>query len=325
VPPRKPKPKNIQGPRVKWNESKAYAPPPGKEGKRFYQTQTLASATERQIKAAQSFILASMQTGLGTANLAAYLFEFACENEYSMTFRLKASTAKRKQMSFAYIVAKSAGIHSKLVEEEWGNLRALHARAARFAPKPLRMGTLYLPERYNRSASHREIAAYLTLWPAGDGRLTVGKTGQFALNTRPPKVLSKALTQAIQCQITAGILQSYDPKTQTGVNVATLRPADFVLGISAKGVPRVQLAACRTLLSKYRSDYLLHDLLHETWTSRSEICTVAPEDPTVFEETLRKAVGNVTADEWMQSYLRAVRNGKIKAPASGLHAFAEAE
>ena len=284
----------------------------GQEIKRFYQLETLANATEWLLRTSDRFILPSIQEILGPSPVKALSFELFQEGKFQLIFRLRASNAKRKQGSFAFVVAKKHDDISVIAQREHQNLRLLHERAPSSVVQPYRGGTIFLPDRHKRADHGREVYAYLTHWLEGYYELGVTRELQFFVNVAKPHTFSIAQTEALKASMVEIIARTYKPAKRNGMDMPQIASGDFVVNGSGRGVPRLKLIACRHMLEHVTPAKLIDRILGAAWDWGSREFRIAPEDPTLLFEALSRARGEEEARAWMAQYCAAVAAGRLR-------------
>lgn len=313
MPPRKPKPENAQGPRFKWTGiEKADA-----AQRRFYRLETLASATEGALRTGRGPLLAAAESVLGPAPITSFAFEFVRENPYRLVFRVSVGNVRQKRASLMYVAAKNERELGQLLEIEWGNLVALAKRAPRHVPRPLRPGTLFLPDRHRRKEMERNVFCYVTQWPGPSEELSIGSGTQFVAMGATPRKLSKPVSEAIRAGLVEMAISAYDPAQREGIDMGALSPADLWLTSTKQGAPRLWLGACRRLENRLSPEKLLHRLIHASWGDSSDPFPLAPADPQVFLDVLMRTAGSEKAPLWLARYREAVAARKLGPPPPG--------
>ena len=298
------------GPRFQWSGFRPLFDYWGREIKRFYQLETLSSATEWMLrKNKDRFLIRSIQDVLGPAPVVSLSFELFQEGKYQLIFRLRAANAKRKEASFAFVVAKAHGDYSETASKEHGNLCALHERMPLFVVKPFRGGLIFLPDRRQRADHGREVYAYLTQWLGGFHELGVARNLQFFINTPKPHLFSAAQTEALKARMAEIIVRSYDPGKQTCMDMPQIASGDFVVTKPAQGTPKLKLIACRRMLQHVSPAKLIHRIAEAHWDWGGLEVRLAPADPDAFFASLANARGAEEARAWFTQYIAAVRRG----------------
>jgi hypothetical protein len=298
------------GPRVRWSGFRPFVDYWGNELRRYYQLETLASATERRLVSGDRFILPSVQQVLGPAPVNTLDFTLFQEGEHQLIFRLRAGNIRRKTATFGYVVAKNAEEHGKVAQAEHFNLGMLYARAKRHVVRPFLGGTVFLPGR--RGKEGREVYAYLTQWLGNYHELGVNKDLQFFLNTAQPHTLSLAQTEEIKGMIVETMAATYDAKQGDAMALPEIASGDFVVTHPGKGPLKVKLIACRRILRKLTPAKYLDTILRASWDWGGRQLTLVPADPATLAGALQRARGKAEGLQWVRQYLAAVHAGAIR-------------
>lgn len=298
----------------------------GNEIKRFYNLETLSSATEGMLGANDRFIIPSVQEVLGPSRVNSLSFELFQEGKYQLIFRLRAANAKRREATFAFVVAKNDGNFSRLAATEHANLRILNQRAPEWVVRPFRGGHIYLPDRHRRQGRGRAVYVYLTQWLEGFHELGVDRSLQFFINTEKPRLLTIAQTQGLKSRIVAVIARTYDAAKGQCMEIPQAASGDFVITNPRKGAaPKLKLIACRKLLSKMTPAKIIHRIVRSSWDWGGREFRLAPEDPGLLFEGLVRALGKEQARKWLAEYRLAVSSGDLQEheafPLEALNAF----
>jgi len=297
-------------PRVQWNGFRPLFDFWGNEIKRFYKLDTLAGATEWVLrKKKDRFLIRSIQDVLGPTPVVSLSFELFQEGKYQLIFRLRAANVKRKQASFAFVVAKAHGNYSEMALKEHENLRVLNERIPSLVVKPFRGGYIFLPDRHQRSAHGREIYVYLTQWLGGFHELGVARNLQFFINIKDPHLFSLKQTEAMKARMAGIIARSYDAVQKNCMDIPQIASGDFVVTKSTKETPKLKLIACRRMLQHVNPAKLIHRIAEAHWEWGGREFRLAPADPGALFASLAEARGNEEARAWFSQYIAAVRRG----------------
>lgn len=283
----------------------------GPDARRFFKVETLANATERLIKENDSFITPAILQVLGPAPLVALTFELVHENHYRLTFRLRATNAKRRQGTFGFVAAKNADEMSAILETEHEHLRGLHQRAPRQVLRPFRGGHVYLPDRYRRTAHDRDLYAFTTLWPGGHHPLGIGRNRLFLANPQTPQGFSHAQTEGLKRQIVEIMARTYNPGKRAALDVSDMGPGDFAVTKPRTRLPRIMLMACRRLRLRMTPAKLVHEIVGAELDYQGRSIPLAPQDPAVLLQGLADGAGKANARIWLSQYREAVARGKL--------------
>ena len=297
--------------RVRWK-----SPPPvsgikGDESRRHYKLETLASATERLLRANDQFIVPSIQAMLGPAPLASLDFELVLENAYRLVFKAGATNAKKKRGHFAFVVAKNQTEYSNLVRSEHEHLALLHPRAPHHILKPYRRGEIFLPDRHGRPGHHRKVFAYVMQGLGPFRELGLGRDHQFFVNTAPRRKASRKQTEALKGKLVELIARTYDPATRDCMGIPDVASGDLAATLPRSGPPQLRLMACREVLRRVTPARLIHRMIGARWESRVNDVMVVPADPRDFARAILKGRGAEEGRGWLRQYFEAVRARKL--------------
>lgn len=302
------------GPRIRWTGFRPFFDYWGNEIKRFYQLETLASATEYMIEHRDQFIVPSVKTVMGPSPLTSLHFELFQEGRHQLIFRLQAGNTRRKQGAFGFVAAKNAQEHAEVARQEHRILEELHRRAPQFVVRPFRGGKVFLPDRHGRESHGREIYAYITEWLNGYHELGVNRNLQFFLNTLKPHTLSLAQTELLKGQIVEIMARTYDAEKRNAMAVPEIASGDFVVTHPDRGPLRLKLIACRRIVNVSAPARYLHQIATASWEWGDTLFRICPDEPETFFQGLKRAVGAETARLWISQYLSLVRRGTVKDP-----------
>lgn len=314
------------GPRIRWSGFRPFFDYWGNEIKRFYQLETLASATEYMVENRDQFIVPSVKTVLGPPPITSMHFELFQEGRHQLIFRLQAGNTRRKQGSFGFVVAKNAQEHAEVARQEHRILEELHRRAPQSVVRPFHGGKIFLPDRHGRDSHGREIYAYLTEWLNGYHELGVSRNLQFFLNTLKPHTLSLAQTELLKGQMVEILARTYDPQKRNAMAVPEIASGDFVVTHPVRGPLRIKLIACRRLVNVTAPARYLHQIVTASWEWGDSLVRICPDEPETLFDGLKRALGEETARLWISQYVSLVRRGAVKNPfpefTEALRAFA---
>jgi hypothetical protein len=284
----------------------------GAEIPRFYNVETLASATERLINTTDTFIVPSVKDVLGPAPVTHLAFELFQEGQYQLIFRLNAGNARRKRASFGFVVAKNAAELSKIALSEHQNLRVLFERIPKHVVKPFKGGEIFLPDRHGRREHHRQVYAYLTQWLGTFHELGVTKNLQFYINVKNPITLTVAQTEQLKALMVEIIAGSYNPQKRDCMEMPQIASGDFVVTKPGKGDLKLRLIACRRMLKNVRPSQLIEKIVTARWPWGQQELRLAPADP---EQTLRafqRAWGTSQTKLWLDAYRNDIERGRMR-------------
>jgi len=297
--------------RIRWDGLRPMFDFWGNEIKRFYQLETLAGAAEWMLETGRDrFLIVSIQQVLGPAPVTSLVFELFQEGKYQLIFRLRAINARRKDGTFALVVAKHAEEYSRVAQAELGNLHTLYKRAPMAVVKPFRGGHIYLPDRHRRAGHGREIYAYMTQWLGGYHELGVNRDLQFFINTQRPHTFTISQTELLKAQMVEIIARTYDPAARDCMDMPQVASGDFVVTAS-HGTPRLKLIACRRMIKNVTPAKLIHRIVSAKWDWGGETFRILPVEPDALFEALGRAAGADVARVWLREYANGVRGGRF--------------
>jgi hypothetical protein len=285
----------------------------GNEIRRFYQLETLSGAVDYMIAGGKdSFLVPSVRTALGEGAVTNLHFELFQEGRFQLIFRVRAANAKKKEGTFALVVAKNHQECSVVAKNEHRLLQTLHERAPDLVVKPYRTGKIYLPDRHGRRELGREIIAYVTQWLSGYEELGIDKSLQLIVNIKQRHVFTLAETEHLKGMMVEIIARSYSPADHTSMDIPEVASGDFVVRKGPKGKLSLKLIACRRMLNRMSPVRLMDKMLKASWPWGAETFRIAPESPETMRDALVRALGKVEALRWMSEYTAAVASGKVK-------------
>jgi len=283
----------------------------GNEIVRFYKLETLASAVDWSLQTKRDrFLIPSIQQALGPTPVMSLAFELFQEGRYQFIFRVRAVNARRKEGTFALVVAKRAEDYSKLAALEHANLRVIHERAPEFVVCPFRGGNVYLPDRHGRVEHGRDVYAYVTQWLAGFHELGVNDRLQFIINVKARHTFTIAQTEQLKAKIIEIVARTYSPKKRDCMDVPEIASGDFVVTAPPKP-PRIKLIACRRMLRNVTPVKLLDKIAAASWPWGNTRFYLAPEDPRICYDAFARAIGKEVARDAFTQYAAAIESGKL--------------
>ena len=299
-------------PRVRWEGLRPLFDFWGNEIKRFYQLETLAGAVEYMIQTNRDrFLIPSIQQALGPLPVTSLVFELFQEGKYQLIFRLHAGNAKRKEATFAFVVAKHHEAYSRVAQAELGNLHTLFQRAPMAVVKPFRGGHVYLPDRHQRASHGREVYAYVTQWLSGSSELGVNRNLQFFINTKKPHTFTIAQTEQLKAQMVETIIRTFDAAKRDCMELPQVASGDFVATNPVRGAPRIKLIACRRMMIHMSPAKLIHKIVGATWDWAGQTFRIFPADPDMFFDAIARATDADAARLWLEQYTKAVKAGRL--------------
>lgn len=282
----------------------------GKEFKRFYKLETLASAVEKKLNEHDPFILPSITGVMGRTPIVSLRFELFQEGKFQYIFRVRATNSKRKRSNFALVAAKNAVEFSQLAKSENANLTLFHERAPHHVVEPFKGGTVYLPDRYRRKGQGREVYCYMARWLGAHHELGIGRDLQFFVNVKRPQRFSHAQTQALKCRIIEVMLRTYDPSARNCMALPEIAWGDFVVTKPSVGPPKVKLIACRSILTRVTPPKLINEMVQAKWTWGGRSFRLRPDGPKDFLEAMANVLGKKQALGWLSQYRAAIARGR---------------
>lgn len=298
--------------RIRWSGFRPMYDFWGNEMKRYYQLETLASATDRLLNTSDRFIVPSVQAVLGPAPITTLSFELFQEGRFQLIFRLQAANAKRKTATFAFVVAKKHEDFSAVAQAEHRNLQVLFERAPAHVVKPYRGGTIYLPDRHQRLEHGREVYAYLTQWLNGFHELGVNRNLQFFMNVPRPHTFTIAQTEAMKGRMIEIVVRTYAPGKREAMDMPQVASGDFVVTAPSKDLPKLKLIACRRIQRHLTPAKLIHNLISTSWDWNGLKFRLMPADPEILVDAVMAAVGPELTRAWFSAYDGAVARGTVR-------------
>lgn len=280
---------------------------------RFYRLETFAQALEGVIATHDRFFIPSIQQVLGPAPVVALNIELFQEGAYQLIFRIRAFNQKRKEATFALVVAKQEGVVSRTAETEHRNLTRLHRRAPDIVVKPYLGGIVFLPDRHGRPEKGRKLYVYLTQWLTGFHELGIDRSHQFFINTRTPHLFSKTETEELKAQIVEIIFRLYEPEKCSSIEMPQIASGDFVVTPANRKPLKLKLIACRRILSRVEPETLIDQIVHTEWDWGGRPFRIAPEEPQHCVEAMIRAVGKELARGWLERYRESLTAGAYPA------------
>ncbi|MBI2425951.1 MAG: hypothetical protein HYV27_24215 [Candidatus Hydrogenedentes bacterium] len=277
--------------KIEWSGFKPMYDYWGNEIRRYYQLETLASATEHLIRTKDYFIQSSLREVLGPGPITSMRFTLFQEGRFQLIFQLRAANARKKTATFAFVVAKNSEECSKVAYEEHQHLKTIHPRNPKEIVEPYRGGNIFLPDRHKRIAHGREVYAYLTSWLNGFDELGVDKNLQFIINIEKYHTFTLAQTETIKQQIIMCMLRTYDPVQRSCMAIPEIASGDFVVQLHRTGRTQVRLIACRKMMTKVTLSAILRRIITAQWDWGKEVFFLRPEAPETLAEALIETLG----------------------------------
>ena len=289
----------------------------GKPYRRFYQLETLTNAVDKMILEGQRFIVPAIQQLLGRGKISSLTFTLQEEDALRFVFQMRVSDATRKRTNLRLVIAKNHEEATRRVVVEFKHLSALHPRIPDHMVEPVRAGTIFLPDRYRREGSHREVGAYLTTGPTGYEPLGIHRNQQYMSLGPTPHTFSKKETELLKQRMTTTILSSFDPITGNSIDGHQITPGAFQVFRPSRGLPKIMLFNCVHMQPRLTPSRLMGFLLTDEWESRGVQSPLTPEDPRQFYEAVVNAVGPENAKKWVDQFVSQAAADKVKAPKDG--------
>ncbi len=284
----------------------------GRQHRRFFKLETLASATEKLLKLRNNFILKSVHRVLGPSPVNHLRFELVREGPRQFVFRVEAGNVRRKTGVFAMLVAKDHSGFSKSTASEHEHMQKLYERAPEHVARPFDGGRILLPARRRHMPADRAVYAYMAQWQQGFYELGIGKNGLFAAFTPQPHSFSAAQTEAIRVAIVELMARAYDAEARVCIEAPDVTAGDLMVSHPAKSEPRVRLVACRRFIRNVSPARLAHRVVGAQWESSRGVVRLAPERAEHLFEGVSRAVGPDVARSWFQHYLHAIDRGRLE-------------
>lgn len=284
----------------------------GKEMRRFYNLETLASATEKQIAERRGVVISCIRRLLDLTPIAMLEFELFQEGAYQLIFKVRATNINQRKITFSLVVAKNSAELSSVAKAVYGNLLSLNKRAPKLVVKPYTEDTIYLPDRYRRKEHAREIYAYTTEWPGGYHELGVGRNHQFFMNTTKRHVFSRQETERLKQRMIEIIVRTYDPVRHECMAMPQITSGDFVV-TAPRGAPppRLKLIACRNISRRMTPAKVIDRIAGEKWNWAGRPLRLLPADPADLFEAFTNALGTRSASNWLSAYTEGVARKKF--------------
>ena len=286
----------------------------GKAWRRFYKLETLASAVDKLVRDGDRFITPAFEQELGPGRLTQVAFTLADEDALRLIFHVKVANANRKRASLMLVVAKNAEEASRRIQLEFKHLKILADRLGDDMAVPIRLGTIFMPDRYRRADQNREIAAYITRHPNHCEPLGIHKSGQYMSLGAQPHTFSKRETEQLRHKMTSIIVKAYHPIERDGIDTHQLDLSTFQVQRGSKSGPGLKLFNCVHMQTRLTPVKVLAFLLCDTWKSGGFESPYVPSDPEDFLDALTGVLGKDTALTWLGQYVKLAKTGKAKAP-----------
>jgi len=282
----------------------------GNQIKRFYQLETLASATDWMLKTDRDrFIVPSVNAVLGNLPIVSLTFEFFQEGRYQLIFRMRAVNIQSKEAVFAFVVAKRENDFSALAIGEHQNLATLYEREPDFVVRPFLGGKIFLPDRHGRPEHGRDVYAYLTQWLDGFHELGINENHQFIVNIAERRTLTIDQTEALKAGMIEVVARSYHAGRRDCMDLPEIASGDFVVTYPKRSttIPKMKLIACRKMVHNTTPAKIINSLAATSWDWGGRKFYLAPIDPDQFCDAIENARGKEETARWFRLYLDAIR------------------
>lgn len=299
-------------PRTRWSGLDPLLDAYGNERKRFFKLETLANATDYFLRRPDAFIVASVQDALGPFPVTALAFELFLETPGKLVFRARATNAKGRQGTFSFVVAKNDDPYSGRLAIERASLWRLYQQIPKLVLKPLRGGTVYLPDRHGRSDQGRSIYGYMAEWPSGFHEIGVGKNGCFFIQGQPPQPVTAEQTETIKARMAALVAATFHERRRDCIEIPDIDEADFLASRPQQGAIRLKLVTCRGVLKHMTPEKVLHRIADASYAWRGRRVPLLPRDSALFLDELSEVLGAEEALGWLRAYHAALTAGRIQ-------------
>lgn len=270
---------------IKWQYSRRCYTldiPPRRE---FFRWETLESAVEHHLAARDNWILPALEHLEDGAAVTSLKLDLAASLAGQFLFDVTVGYASRRVHRVTLCVARNDREYATPFRDGWNGLVRLHERLPECCAKPLRAGKIFLPDRYQRKACHRDLQAALIQLPAaGWGPITPVTPVQLGIREKfgaAPTLLSTAETIRLQQKLAACFLRMYDPSRRTGPAIGTALPGEWVAW-RARGEKEPGLCLVSAALNWTRcapAQYLIRLMAAELRGPKVSL-PVLPDDPT---------------------------------------------
>lgn len=295
--------------RTKWELDAPGTHPATPPTRHFFSRDSLASALDVAVFRGEPLLFAGAG---GKENVTGVMGSLVAENSYCIELLLKFKAGKHRAPALRLIVARNGEELSQMVRAEAKHLAALAPRLKNAVPAVRQSGTLLLPERHQKQARNRRIAAYATAPLLDSVYCGIGQRDQLVAYSTSPRLLSVDATDAVKQHIIELCLRSFDPRTRTA-----MPPPDLLRGamrLSTRDLPqgRVVLCGCPFLWDHIDPAALLHRLTGFDWKEGNQQMPLLPADHALLRDAMLAALGKADAREWARAYVTALENGRYK-------------
>ena len=299
------------GPHIRWSKLNPMYDSSGEEFRRFFNLETLANATEKQISEHRGVVVSCIRRLLDPSPIATLDFELFQEGGYQLIFKVRATNINQRKATFSLVVAKNGAELSNVAKAVHDNLLSLNKRAPKLVVKPYTADTIYLPDRHRRKEHDREIYAYTTEWPGGYHELGVGRNHQFFMNTTKRHVFSRQETERLKQRMIEIIVRTYDPVRHECMVMPQITSGDFVVTAPRGAPPRLKLIACRNISRRMTPAKVIDQIAGEKWNWAGRPLRLLPANPADLFEAITNALGKKGASNWLSAYTEGVARKKF--------------
>jgi len=279
---------------IKWSYSRRCFTvdlPPWRE---FFRWETLESAVEHHLAVRDNWMLPALESLENGAAITSLKLDLAASMAYQFMFDVTVGYANRRVHKVTLCVARNDREHAAPFRDGWNGLVRLHGILPEYCAKPLRSGKIFLPDRYNRNALHRDLPAALIQLPVALwGPITPVTPVQLGIREKAgkaPTLMSAAETVHLQQKLTACFLGLYDPDRQMGHVLDANPPWEWVTW-REKGTKHPGLCLVSAVLKWTHcvpAKYLIRLLAAELRGSKVSL-PVLPDDPGAVWACLRES------------------------------------
>ncbi|HOV59568.1 MAG TPA: hypothetical protein PK349_00730 [Candidatus Hydrogenedentes bacterium] len=263
--------------------------PPWRE---FFRWETLESAVEHHLVTRDNWMLPALEALENGASVTSLKFDLAAAMEYQFLFDLTVGYAHRRVRNVVLCVARNDREYAVPFREGWNGLVRLSGKVPHYCAKPLRLGKIFLPDRYNRNAFHRDLPAALVQLPGARWNpITPVAPDQLGLREKAgtaPALLSRQETIRLQVKLAKVLLMAYDAERRIGPVIDPDHAWEW-MAWREKGEkePGLCLVSAITKWTRCAPERYLARLLASTIRGAKAVLPVFPEDPFAAWDCLR--------------------------------------
>lgn len=292
--------------RTTWDLDDAGTHPAAPPARHFFSRDSLASALDVAVFRSDPLLFPGGTVVKGIAG------SLVAENTFAIELLIKFKSTNRRAPNRRIVVARNGEELSQMLRAEAKHLAALAPRLKSALPVVQQSGTLLLPERNQKKARSRRVAAYSTGPLLDSVYCGIGQRDQLVAYSASPRLLSLDATDAVKQQVLELCLRSFDPRTRTA-----MPPPDLVRGamrLATRDLPqgRVVLCGCPFLWDHIDPAALLHRLTGFDWKEGSRQMPLLPADHGLLRNAMTATLGKAGAREWTRAYITALENGRYK-------------